>query len=387
LCMINSTTTPVNVSELTPDLVLEAYCGDKIESNEIEVEKEIGCGGFAQVYLGNWRGMKVAVKELKLRSDTEESLKMFAEFRREVLLLSYLKHPNIVGLKGVIMKPFSMILEYMSLGSLYDFLHNVKAGKDVVYRGTSNRTESNGYGVPWIVRLGCAYDIGCGLEFLHSVKPKIIHRDLKSPNILLTEACLDSSLVIVAKVADFGTSRQLMFAPVLKSKVVHNPVWLAPEVLKQQKYTEKIDVYSFGVILWELLTFSDFMGELQFMHCIEDAVLMGKRPLIPLHLCPPVFNPALTTALSQQAISRLQEQTTPDSSTKQPEQHAPTQNELPQQATDIEQFIQKLQVRQDVKGNVYAELIQKCWHQNPHKRPSFTQIRDTLHYILQQQQH
>jgi len=189
-----------------------------------------------------------------------------------------------------------------------------------------------------------------------------------------------------------------MFAPVLKSKVVHNPVWLAPEVLKQQRYTEKIDVYSFGVILWELVTFSDFLAELQFMHLIEDAILMGKRPHIPLSMCPPVFTATLLTPLPQEQQPTTQQESTMMTSLNQPQQEQllsptsspqiefPTSTSSPRQEIDFEKLLQSLQVRQDVKGNIYADLIQKCWHQNPHKRPSFTQIRDILLDIIQKLQ-
>lgn len=80
---------------------------------------------------------------------------------------------------------------------------------------------------------------------------------------------------LVCKLADFGLSRGLVWCPKLEGKVVDNPIWLAPEILQHMKYTEKVDVYAFGVILWEIVSHGDFFGHIDFMTVIEEKVIAG----------------------------------------------------------------------------------------------------------------
>jgi serine/threonine protein kinase len=72
-----------------------------------------------------------------------------------------------------------------------------------------------------------------------------------------------------------------MLTSITGSKAVDNPVWLAPELMRKEGYDEKVDVYSYGVILWELVAREDFLGHITFLSAIEDAVLNGERPKIP----------------------------------------------------------------------------------------------------------
>jgi serine/threonine protein kinase len=88
----------------------------------------------------------------------------------------------------------------------------------------------------------------------------------------------------VAKIADFGTASQLLisaFKEKSESRVVSLPTWLAPEVLAEEQYTEKSEVYAYGIILWELLTRKHPFSEFRWMSELEDAVIDGKRPPIP----------------------------------------------------------------------------------------------------------
>jgi serine/threonine protein kinase len=110
----------------------------------------------------------------------------------------------------------------------------------------------------------------------------LIHRDLKSDNILLTvQRTLSGGERLVAKVADFGLSRKLLLSPELQSRVVDNPTWLAPEIIRGEPYTGKADVYSFGIILWEMLCRQRPYAEVEFMWEIQEAVLAGERPPLP----------------------------------------------------------------------------------------------------------
>jgi serine/threonine protein kinase len=230
----------------------------------------IGQGASAVVYQGVYKGSVVAIKKLKV-SDPEGSDMLsdvnvssaFREFRRECWIMTGLEHPNIVGLKGLCMDPLCLVTEYLPHGNLFDFLHS-----DVTF--------------DWTLRLKIAMDIAAGMEFLHSSTPPIIHRDLKSPNILLKS--LEAKSPAVAKVADFGLSG---LEHTLTGQPIQNPVWLAPEILSGEEFTVQSDVYAFGIILWELLTRENFFGEITFMTALEDKVKAGERPPIPDDCLPP----------------------------------------------------------------------------------------------------
>mmetsp|Transcript_560 Transcript_560/g.1284 ORF Transcript_560/g.1284 Transcript_560/m.1284 type:complete len:1538 (-) Transcript_560:24-4637(-) len=257
-------TIPVNVSELVPDVALNAAL--KVPYSELEVTKVLGEGAFAKVFKAKWNDECIAVKQLFLTGDDKAAKeKAFYEFRQEVHLMSSLHHLNIVGLLGVVMEPFCMLLEFMNGGSLYEMIH-----------GAEDQAADR---ISPTVRLQLSFDIAQGMNYLHSFNPPIIHRDLKSPNVLLTH---DPRLTrLVAKVADFGLSRKMMLTDTFQSKVVDNPVWLAPEILQKKNYNEKVDVYSFGVIMWELLTQEMFFGDITFMAQMEDRIIKGERPPIP----------------------------------------------------------------------------------------------------------
>lgn len=268
-CMATKTPVAIPLSSMVPDITMTSL-KTKIDYKDLQLGKELGEGAFAVVYEGLWRGEKVAIK--KVKDDTlEGGTNVFSEFRREVWLMSSLQHENLCGLKAVCLEPFCMVLEFMNQGSLYDYLHNPQKPVD------------------WNFRVNIGYEVAKAMEFLHGLKPPVVHRDLKSPNILLTSpqesedserGFLCEGRVLKAKVADFGLSRPLAFTAELDSKKLmgQNPVWLAPEVMQRKDYNEKIDIYSFGVILWEMLTRQDYFGEYRFFSEISEAVVSGKRP-------------------------------------------------------------------------------------------------------------
>lgn len=273
---------PIRIENLVPDLSMTYFEGKKIEFSEIELAEKIGEGGAAVVFRGKWNANHVAVKKLRIKAEDmigmsldEDTLsKAFAEFRREVWIMSSLSHPCIVQLKGLVMDPLCVVTEFLAGGNLYEFIHDVREGSE------NNDISSKVNEISWPLRIKIALDMAAGLEFLHSSHPPIIHRDLKSPNVLLIHKTNEEreNAPIMAKVTDFGLSG---LAPTLAGREVDNPVWLAPEVLREEEYTEKADVYSFGVILYELLTRQQYFGDFKFLSDIEEKIIAGHRPAIP----------------------------------------------------------------------------------------------------------
>jgi len=181
--------------------------------------------------------------------------------------MSTLQHPNIVKMEGFCYEPYSIVMEFMDQGSLNSYLKNTKPD--------------------WDTKLHLALDVARGMQFLHNTSPPIVHRDLKSPNVLMKS--LPVAPFVQAKISDFGLSRSLVSGFV--SKVVDNPLWCAPEMIKNSEYDEKSDVYSFGIILWEIFTgqhpFAEF--NIKWTHVLEDKIVDEHlRPSFPSD-CPPDY--------------------------------------------------------------------------------------------------
>jgi len=259
---------------MVPDILMVGATERQLKESDLDIGPKIGEGGFADVFRGVYRENIVAIKKLKFKDESTSggatALEAFSEFRREVWIMAGLNHFCLCGLVGFCIFPPLIVCEFVNFGDLYTFLHREK--DDPKYQE-----------ITVALRMRMALDMAQGMRYLHTRDPPIIHRDLKSPNVLLSAVTSDAS--VVCKIADFGLS-QVLLAPTAGRKVA-NPVWLAPEVMLKQPYGEKSDVYSFGVILWELLSRKDFFGEQSFLSKIEEMVLEGKRDKIPD--CDPAF--------------------------------------------------------------------------------------------------
>nr|XP_029122196.1 LEAF RUST 10 DISEASE-RESISTANCE LOCUS RECEPTOR-LIKE PROTEIN KINASE-like 1.1 isoform X3 [Elaeis guineensis] len=201
-------------------------------TNHFDSSKELGDGGFGTVYKGKLRdGRVVAVKRLY-----ENNYKRVEQFMNEVAILSCLRHQNLVSLYGCTShrsRELLLVYEFVPNGTVADHLHGPRA---------SERALS------WPIRLSIAIETADALGYLHAVEPQIIHRDVKTNNILL-----DASFHV--KVADFGLSRLFPTdATHVSTAPQGTPGYLDPEYHQCYQLTDKSDVYSFGVVLVELIS-------------------------------------------------------------------------------------------------------------------------------------
>ncbi|KAG4996827.1 hypothetical protein JHK82_027620 [Glycine max] len=176
----------------------------------------------------------------------------FEEFLKEVSLMKRLRHPNIVLLMGAVIQPskLSIVTEYLS--SLYELLHMPNVGSSLSEKRC----------------LSMAYDVASGMNYLHQMRPPIVHRDLKSPNLLV-----DDSYTV--KVCDFGLSRTKANTFLSSKTAAGTPEWMAPEVIRGELSNEKCDVFSFGVILWELVTLQQPWRQLNPSQVICFTTVLG----------------------------------------------------------------------------------------------------------------
>ena len=202
----------------------------EISLEELEFDEEnneIGKGTFGDVLRGTWRGEEVAVKFLKgSMTESSESVKQFLD---ECNILKNLHHPNILLYMGActIGPQYFVVTEFCDNGNLFEFLHMMRDTK-LTYNDARR----------------IALEIAYGMNYLHGFKPPILHRDLKSMNVLLDRNC-------TVKLADFGNTRTFQ-TQMTKQKGTFQ--WMAPEVIKGNTYSESSDVFSFGIIMNELVT-------------------------------------------------------------------------------------------------------------------------------------
>lgn len=266
-----------------------------IDPSEFTLDKQIGSGSFSEVYKGRWNGAPVAIKRFSY-VDVDAQKEILDDFLKETALMSTLHHPNIVKFYGAAKKHphLYIISEYCERGSLYSIIRDT--------------------GVPLSNRklLGMAIDIARGMTYLHGSEPPIIHRDLKTGNLLC-----DKNWTI--KVADFGLSR--VADKSRRMTLCGTAETCAPEVLsKNHTYSEKADVYSFGIVLWEMFSRQPLYPDLNFFELSQKVVEEDLRPDL---------------------------------------------SELP-----------------DKVPKSIVSLMQQCWKKEPEKRPSFSSVRKELEDIL-----
>ncbi|KAL8147640.1 putative serine/threonine-protein kinase SIS8 isoform X1 [Apium graveolens] len=201
-----------------------------IDYSEITVGTRVGIGFFGEVFRGIWNGTDVAIKVFLEQDLTAENME---DFCNEITILSRLRHPNVILFLGACTKPphLSMVTEYMEMGSLYYLIHLSGQKKKL----------------SWRRRLKMLRDICRGLMCIHRMK--IVHRDIKSANCLVNKHW-------TVKICDFGLSRMMVDAHMTDSSSAGTPEWMAPELFRNEPFNEKCDIFSLGVIMWELSTLS-----------------------------------------------------------------------------------------------------------------------------------
>ncbi|KAG5037281.1 hypothetical protein AAZX31_07G096600 [Glycine max] len=229
---------------------------------EITLGERIGLGSYGEVYHGEWHGTEIAVKRFLDQDISGESLE---EFKTEVRIMKRLRHPNVVLFMGAVTRPpnLSIVTEFLPRGSLYRLLH----------RPNSQLDERR--------RLKMALDTARGMNYLHNCTPVVVHRDLKSPNLLV-----DKNWVV--KVCDFGLSRMKHSTFLSSRSTAGTAEWMAPEVLRNEPSNEKCDVYSFGVILWELSTLQQPWGGMNPMQVVGAVGFQHRRLDIPDDMDPAI---------------------------------------------------------------------------------------------------
>eukprot|EP00262_Sarcandra_glabra_P006122 TRINITY_DN18222_c0_g1_i1.p1 TRINITY_DN18222_c0_g1~~TRINITY_DN18222_c0_g1_i1.p1 ORF type:complete len:443 (+),score=47.80 TRINITY_DN18222_c0_g1_i1:301-1629(+) len=290
---------------------LENYDEWTIDLRKLNMGAAFAQGAFGKLYKGTYNGEDVAIKLLERPENCPERAQLMEQqFAQEVMMLATLKHQNIVRFIGACQKPmvWCIVTEYAKGGSVRQFLNK-----------RQNRS------VPLKLAVKQALDVARGMSYVHGLG--FIHRDLKSDNLLIFG---DKAI----KIADFGVARiEIQTEGMTPETGTYR--WMAPEMIQHRSYNHKVDVYSFGIVLWELIT-----GLLPFqnMSAVQAAfavVNKGVRPIIPQD-CLPILAEIMTRCWDSN----------PD-----------VRPIIPQDCLPI-----------------LAEIMTRCWDSNPDVRPSFAEI-------------
>ena len=198
---------------------------------DFKIIKELGAGSFGHVYLVRHKATNVeyAIKAIDKRNKANQEEKPY--FRREIEVMYKIHHPNVVKLYGHFEDNnyCYFIMEYISKGNVYGLIPQDK------------KKRLNNQVVASLMK-----DVISAVYYLHNMKPIIIHRDIKPENVLLAEG-------LVAKLTDFGWSNYMQ-EDEKRTTVCGTPIYLAPEIIKEEGHDEKVDIWCIGVLCFELMT-------------------------------------------------------------------------------------------------------------------------------------
>lgn len=279
-----------------------------IDPQEIILHRIIGEGSFGRVWSARLNSASVAVKEFvfaqaAVAGKSSQQGEIIEEIIGEAGMMAILRHPNVLQLFGCSLtaQAIWIVSELCSLGSLRHLLDD-------------DQRE-----LPLEIRLKIAIQVAEGMVYLHNQDPAIIHRDLKSHNIMVHETFaekagggefsikseikkngsegsnaspyrvdhsdrslkMDSEATIIAKIGDWGSARAQLSGSRTMTHGVGTACWLAPEVIKHARHSQYSDVYSFGIILWEIATREEVYGDLEGTQIIAKVANDGLRPPVP----------------------------------------------------------------------------------------------------------
>ncbi|KAM3208144.1 hypothetical protein ACQJBY_063062 [Aegilops geniculata] len=259
-----------------------------IKNSDLEELRELGSGTFGTVYHGKWRGSDVAIKRISDRcfvGKPSEEQRMKTDFWNEACKLSSLHHPNVVAFYGVVLDgpggSVATVTEYMANGSLRQALQR--------HEKIFDRRR----------RLLIVMDVAFGMEYLHG--KNIVHFDLKSDNLLVN---LRDPQRPICKVGDLGLSK-VKCQTLISGGVRGTLPWMAPELLNGSSnlVSEKVDVFSFGIVMWELLTGEEPYADLHYGAIIGGIVNNTLRPLVP-ESCDPQWRSLMEQCWSAEPTER-----------------------------------------------------------------------------------
>jgi len=252
----------------------------KVSEGEVEFVKRIGIGGQGEVWKVIYNGKPAAAKSVYGFQDSE----MASNFLKEIKLLSSLKNKYIIQFKAV------MITDDQSkIWLITELMHSDL--KSILKTGQLNLKQ----------KLRIAKDISAAMEFLHSVKPRpVLHRDLKPSNILINRDCR-------AKVTDFGISKVMPMTQQTAATVrVGTVAYMSPELMLGGKYNEKADVYSFGILLAEILLGKDPFDHLKYENDWQLMKQFEKKETKPQisEDCPPKLRDLVEQCIARDHTER-----------------------------------------------------------------------------------
>ena len=260
-----------------------------IDSRKLRLIREIGSGSFGVLYKGEYRGKKVAAKfPSGTHNDNQNQLRAMREFFQELSVLSKVKHENIVRVVGAMTKMprLCIVTEYVDNGPLNNYLLN---------QGSSLKLSAQ-------VEIACG--IARGMAYLHS--KNFVHRDLKASNVLLQSTTtpitakgesIDGKMTFTGAqgslrpiICDFGLSREVTKDGAMTPET-GTYRWMAPEVIAHSKYSLSADVYSFAIVLWEIVC----EGHVPYpehtpLQAAVAVVQKGIRPILPYNSHPIMMN-------------------------------------------------------------------------------------------------
>ena len=278
---VDSTITKISLTKVL--LHSLNFCGFNfyIPFSELKFIKKIGEGGFGEVYLGIWNKKKVAIKKFYFKNKQKDPFHLkknskefqnkipnnlnlksiLLKFIKEIDIISNLRHPNIVLFMGASISNNNcyLITEFIDNGNLFDLLH--KKNENVNYNRLDIKFTTN-----------IAFEIALAIKYLHN--RNITHCDLKSSNILL-----DKNYHV--KITDFGLSKiiNILYENEGETKGKFGTIhWMPPEIMKSLKYEEKSDVFSYGMILYEIIS-----GKIPYFGILPNqiiALVSGCRKII-----------------------------------------------------------------------------------------------------------